>query len=135
MTHQISPLGCALIALGVATVATTNVASANGGVYLESGGIVVVEIESAPPTPSWALSTQTPAHTGDGYFRWDGPNLFQSPGAGGLFVFDFEITTPGTYSFNLRNRHEHPNPTEENDVWDPPPWEPPMRMEISRIPR
>jgi len=104
------------LGLGLATLATTGSASANGGVYLESGGLVVIQIESAPPS-GWTFSTQTPGYSGLGYFRWDGPDLFASPGTDGIFSFDIEISTPGTYIVNLRNRHEDPNPTEDNDVW------------------
>ena len=110
--------------LSAALVATTTVASAQG-TFLSQNGLLVVEMESAVPVGSWTLSSSTPGFTFDGYFRWDGPNLFNQPGSAGLFGFDFELDQSATWTLSLRNRHEHPDPTEENDVWikmDNGPW-------------
>jgi len=87
------------------------------GTFLAQDGLLVVELESAQPIGDWTLSTSTPGFIFDGYFRWDGPNLFNSPGASGIFGFEFEVETGGDWILSLRNRHEDPDPTEENDVW------------------
>ena len=87
------------------------------GTFLAQDGLLVVELESAEPIGDWTLSTSTPGFINDGYFRWDGPNLFNSPGASGIFGFEFEVETAGNWILSLRNRHEDPDPTEDNDVW------------------
>ncbi|MEZ6017399.1 MAG: hypothetical protein R3F49_19960 [Planctomycetota bacterium] len=112
-----SSLSRRVLSTGVLALACGAPALANGGVYLESNGLVVINFESRPTVGDWAFSNTTPNYSGDGYIRWDGPDLFGSPGTGGLFSYDIEISTPGTYTLNLRNRHEDPNPTEDNDVW------------------
>ena len=92
---------------------------------MAQNNLVAVQFESAPLVDSWTLSTSTPGFTEDGYFRWDGPNLFNSPGASGIFGFNFEVQQGGNYQLRLRNRHENPDATEENDVWirmDGGPW-------------
>ena len=84
-----------------------------------------MEIESGTPNDDWTLSSSTPGFTHEGYFRWDGPNLFNQPGASGIFGFDFELDQSATWILSLRNRHEDPDPTEANDVWirmDSGPW-------------
>jgi hypothetical protein len=46
------------------------------------------------------------------------------------------IPVPATYIFHLRNRHEDPNPTEDNDVWvrlDQGPWEKVFSNGISSV--
>ncbi|MEZ6015707.1 MAG: hypothetical protein R3F49_11370 [Planctomycetota bacterium] len=114
------------LAVGLFAATLGAPALADGGTYLESNGLVVILLESRPTVGAWTFSTQTPNWTGDGYIRWDGADLFQAPGAQGVFAYDIQINTPGTYKFNLRNRHEDPNPTEDNDVWvkmDNGPWE------------
>ena len=106
----------------LAAAAATALALSQGTVaaqvtYVAQNNLVAVQFESAPLVDSWTLSTSTPDFTEDGYLRWDGPNLFSSPGASGIFGFDFEVQEGGNYQLRLRNRHENPDATEENDVW------------------
>ena len=105
-----------MLALGLLALAAAPVAAAQGGVYLEQNGLVAVQFESAPSS-GWLESTQTGGFTGQNYRVWTGPNLFSQPGVAGVFSFDFHVTNPGTYILYIRNRHENPDPTEENDVW------------------
>lgn len=94
-------------------------------VWLERDDIVAIELESADLTGAWTVATDTPGFSGDAFIRWDGPDLFNSPGVQGIFGFDFEVETGGEWLLNLRNRHDHPDATEENDVWirmDGGPW-------------
>jgi len=116
MSQLNSQTGRRLLALGLLAFAAAPAAQADGGVFVEQNGLVAIHMESNPPS-GWTLSTSTPGWTGDGYFRWNGPNLFQQPGAQGVFAYDVLISTPGTYTLFLRNRHDDPNPTEHNDVW------------------
>ncbi|QDV05623.1 hypothetical protein Poly30_11220 [Planctomycetes bacterium Poly30] len=92
-------------------------APAAAQVYLAQSDLVVIEMEASGAPEAWGISTATPGYTGESYIRWNGPNLFNQPGQQGVFAFDFEVANGGTYRLNVRNRHENPDPTEENDVW------------------
>ncbi len=105
---------CGLVSLAV--LSTASEALAQGTFLQQSNGVVAIQMESADPAGAWSLSTSTPGFTGQGYFRWDGPNFFSIPG-NGIFGFDFEITTSGEHRVAIYNRHEDPDPTEENDTW------------------
>jgi hypothetical protein len=113
-------LGSAALGLSI----TTAFAQAQDGPFIAEDGILVVEFESGSPTGSWASETDVSGYTGSNYIRWDGANLFNTPGTD-VFGFDFEISEPGQYDFRLRNRHDHPDSTETNDVFirmDGGPW-------------
>ncbi len=92
--------------------------------FLEEGGAVVIEIESAPAAPGWTEESSLAGFAGTSYYRWTGPNHFSTPGHG-ILAYDIEITTPGDYRLLLHNRHDHPQIDQENDVWvrmDGGPW-------------
>ncbi len=133
LVRRTAPAAFRAVVLGsVAGLATTTGAFAQG-TFLSQNGLLVVEMESAVPIGAWTLSTSTPGFTFDGYFRWDGPNLFNQPGAAGVFGFDFELDQSATWTLSLRNRHEDPDPTEANDVWikmDNGPW---IKINIAMI--
>lgn len=99
-------------------------AVAGGGVYQEQDGLLVVEFESGETVGHWADESLVPDHTGSGYLRWDGSDHFNSPG-NGTFGFDFDLGQAGLFAFRIRNHHDHPDSTLENDVWvrvDQGPW-------------
>ena len=105
--------------LGVALAMTLGGASAHaaaGDVYQESDGLLVVELESSSAPTPWAYHEDVAGFTGSSYLVWEGPNLFNTPGQG-IFGFEFEIHEPGEYQFRIRNHHDHPDSTEENDAW------------------
>ncbi|MEM7308448.1 MAG: hypothetical protein AAF682_17335 [Planctomycetota bacterium] len=79
-------------------------------------GLIVIEVESSPPNGDWAVSTAFPGFTGDSYYRWDGPDLFFSPGSG-ILSYEFEVLEAGNYRFRYHNRHEAPQPDQANDAW------------------
>ena len=103
-------VGMCLTGMAAGAVANPN------DVYQEEGGLLVIELESASPGGSWFDEAGVAGHTGASYIRWNGSNHFNSPG-NGVFGFDFEIHEAGTYDFRIRNHHDDPDPTEENDVW------------------
>lgn len=115
MSQENHRFGRRALAACLLALATTPAALADGGVFLEQNGLVAIQFE-ANPSAGWTVSTSTPGWTGQSYYRWDGANYFPAA-VTGFIGFDIEITTPGTYTLYIRNRHEHPNPTEENDVW------------------
>ena len=110
-------MGTGAAAAALVLALTTGVAHADGEpVFQESGGLLVVEIESASPSGNWASETSIAGYTGSSYTRWNGPNLFSTPGTD-TFGVSFDVHQPGAYSFRIRNRHDHPDSTEANDVW------------------
>ena len=93
-------------------------------VFQAHEGLVVIEIESVPPDGDWTESTFYPGFTGESYYRWDGPDLFSSPGSG-ILTYDFEVVEDGNYEFHFHNRHDDPLPDQDNDCWvrvDGGPW-------------
>jgi hypothetical protein len=84
--------------------------------FQESGGLLVVEIESVAPTGSWVSETSNGGYTGASYYRWSGPDQFSSPGQG-VLRYEFDVQTPGTYRLAVHNRHDHPDSSLENDAW------------------
>lgn len=91
-------------------------AAARAQTFQESGGLVVVEIESAAPAGSWASETSIGGYTGTSYYRWAGGNQYGSGGSG-ILSYSINITTPGNYNLRIRNHHNHPDSTLENDCW------------------
>lgn len=83
--------------------------------YQESGGIVVLEVESAPLAGSWVKETAVAGCTGSGYYRWSGGN--QGSGGQGILRFNVRIANAGSYNLRIRNHHDHPDSTLENDCF------------------
>ena len=88
----------------------------DGGVYLAENGLVIIEVESTQPADGWAEETQFEGYTFQSYYRWAGSNHWNNPG-NGILAYRFETDAAGTWEFSLRNRHEHPDSTLENDCW------------------
>jgi hypothetical protein len=85
-------------------------------VFYEKDGIVVVEVESVPPSEDWVLKASHDGYTGSGYYEWTGPDHFFAGGYGTL-SYDIMINTPGTYQFQVRSFNPSNDATEHNDVW------------------
>lgn len=84
--------------------------------FCETGGLIVAQIESVPAHSGWVAETSKPGFTGTSYYRWAGPNFFSTPGQGTL-TYTLNVTTPGLYHMRLRNLHDNPDATIENDCW------------------
>lgn len=97
-------------------LAATSTAWGQEGPFLEDDGLLVIEIESGDAAGSWSEETDIAGFTGSSYTRWSGPNHFSQPG-NDVFGFDVRINDPGRFHFRIRNRHDHPDSTEANDVW------------------
>jgi hypothetical protein len=97
-----------------ALLTLASVSLAQTPVFQEVNGLVAIEVESVGATGYWAQETQWTGFTGSSYYRWNGPN--QAAGFGTL-RYDFEVSQAGLYNLRLRNRHNLPDPTEENDCW------------------
>lgn len=103
--------------------------SVPAGAFIEDGGIVVIEMESAETLPgSWkdasnysttfSPSVNNPAGASDSDFIiWQGPQYTGSPN-NGLITYPVVISTPGVYKFQWRNQVGNgTNATEHNDTW------------------
>ena len=104
------------VSQSAAILALVSTAVAQTPVFQEVNGLVAIEFESLPPQGDWRQETQWTGFSGGAYFRWAGPNHYTTPGFGTL-RYDFAVTQAGLYNIRLRNRHNLPDPTEENDCW------------------
>ena len=84
--------------------------------FCETDGLVVAEIESIGLSGSWVQETNFAGYTGSGYYRWAGGNQYNNPGQGVLTVI-LNIVEEGDYQMRIRNYHDEPDATLENDCW------------------
>lgn len=107
-----------LFALSVVVMAQA-AAAAEGDVFIEKEGVVVMEVESMPAQGGWTESTEIDGYRGDSYYVWTGPDHFKKDSAGnGAIKYTFRITTPGNYQMRWRNRITiGESNTEHNDSW------------------
>ncbi|MCA9377118.1 DUF5060 domain-containing protein [Candidatus Dojkabacteria bacterium] len=84
--------------------------------YIANNGLIVIEVEKLNYTDGWNEETLIPGYTGQGYLHWVGGDFFSTPG-NGLIEIPIWIEEAGTYNLRLRNFHDHPDASEENDVW------------------
>lgn len=82
----------------------------------DANGIFVFEAESSPLAGSWVAESSLSGYSGASYLRWNGRNQFNSPGTG-ILTYRLWCEQPGRYRLQMHNRHEHPDPSEENDCW------------------
>ncbi len=100
--------------------------SGTSGAFIESNGLVVIEMESTENLPgSWVNSTDStspnisnPASaTGGDFIVWEGGQFFNQQG-NGLITYPIEITTTGTYEFKWRTQVGNgTSSTDHNDTW------------------
>lgn len=85
--------------------------------FQESGGLVVIEIESAVAYGAWALDTNRIGYTDDGYLQYNGPDYYNNPG-NSLLDFEIAIEKPGKYRFQWHSLIAvGESNTEHNDSW------------------
>jgi hypothetical protein len=106
-----------LLTLPLALCLTSFLCAQDGGVYLAIDDIVAIEMESTPPSdPGWSVVTDNSNYLFRSFYRWDGPDYWGAPGQG-ILAYRFRVSQQGNYKLSLRNRHDHPDSTLENDVW------------------
>ncbi len=88
-------------------------------VFQESGGIVVMEVESEAPTEQWSEEQSIGGFRGQGYYVWRGEQFFNPASAGrGTISYRFFINTPGNYEMRWRSYIAHGNlGSDYNDSW------------------
>jgi len=85
------------------------------GVFQETGGLAVAEIESEP-TNGWTRVTSPAGYTGSAAYKWNGPNYFSTPGRN-ILKYNFNINNAGTYNLDLRSYNASSDNKEFNDVF------------------
>ena len=106
-----------LAASAMAIVAAATVAPAQDTIFQEENGLIVIEMESMPPSTGWALETSRGGFTGSGYYHFVGNNAFGSPNSNTIIIYTVRVDNPGLYNLRMRNQHNFPDHTEENDCW------------------
>jgi len=71
------------------------------GAFRESGGLVVVEVESAPVVAPWVLETSRGGYTGSSYYRMTVDDFDRNPPHAGELVYRINITNAGTYRLRI----------------------------------
>lgn len=80
-------------------------------------GLLVVEIESAPPADDWEIRTELSGASGS-YYYWNYPNAINRDTSIGVMEYHVNISEAGRYRFQLRSaRGPIDNNTEENDAF------------------
>ncbi len=108
--------GLLALSLSVA-VAGTAVDTLAQGPFREEGGLIIMEFENTDFSGTdWELRTQRGGWHGDGYLRWEGPDLFFEAGRG-LIEFPIRVTNPGEYNVKMYSQHNGEAADADNDVW------------------
>ncbi|MEM9984598.1 MAG: hypothetical protein AAF804_05830 [Bacteroidota bacterium] len=85
--------------------------------YQESGGLVIIELESAVSYGLWELESSRPGFTGEGYLHYNGTNYYNQPG-NSLLKFEIAIEKAGKYRFQWHSLIAvGQSNTEHNDSW------------------
>ncbi|MGF1452054.1 MAG: DUF4350 domain-containing protein [Opitutales bacterium] len=101
---------------GDSVVVTVLPEAAGTGAFVETDGLVVMDVESMDVVSPWSEENSIPGFLGDGYFVGT-VNRFSNPGFGTI-SYPFTVTTSGRYQLNWRSRiAQGTNNTEHNDSW------------------
>lgn len=85
------------------------------GNYQEASGSLMMEAESQDPN-GWTAN----AVGGQSFYTWEGGNYWGAGSAGvhGYLSYPFDISTPGTYRFQMYSlQGDLGNPDAEDDIW------------------
>ncbi len=86
------------------------------GVYQESNGLVVMEMENTPSDLGlWQQKTEHSGYTGDGYLQFLGNSHISGPPNSPL-EYKFRIDTPGLYYLHLRSRKDNSADPTRTDI-------------------
>ena len=89
-----------------------------GALFTDSAGIVVIDLELIMPGDQWVIAKSESGYIGEHYFRYLGPNDFNSPGARGIINIPIKIDQTGDYHFRWHSKITFGNEaTEHNDSW------------------
>lgn len=85
-------------------------------IFMEAGGQIVMEVESAPLAGDWKAEKDLSGFSGESYYTWRSSANISREGQG-ILTYRIKVTTPGTYHLRIHNRHDFPDATEENDCF------------------
>jgi len=102
----------------IGTLGISQAALANP-VFNESGGIVMMEVESVGTQGRWVRESSIGGYRGSAYYVWRGEQYFNPASAGrGTIRYHFRINSPGNYQMRWRSRIAHGSiGSEHNDTW------------------
>jgi len=92
-------------AVGVISLVGVSASAMAAGLFQESGGLVVVEVESEPVAGDWVAETSHSGFTGTCYYRMNG-NTYQTGSPNGRLVYRVNITNAGTYRLRIHSCKE-----------------------------
>lgn len=92
--------------------------ASQGGVFLETNGLLVMESSSAVAVVEpWKIEAYIAGYTGLSYIRFDGNTIEKGP-PNGILNYPFQIISEGTYAMQLRsNKNYTADPTVSNDCY------------------
>jgi hypothetical protein len=93
------------VPLAVIAVLGATTEALTAGVFYESGGLIVVEVESEPTAGDWVAETGRTGFTGTCYYRMNG-NTYQSGSPNGRLVYNINIANAGTYRLRIHSNKE-----------------------------
>ena len=104
--------------MGVPDMNVPDMNPPTSGAFIEAGGLIVFEIESAPLATGWVQETALSGFTGSAYYTWQGGNQPTPADAGkGILRYDIRVNDPGDYRFRIRNRRDRLPSNNFNDCW------------------
>lgn len=115
--ESVSPDNSSNGAIDTGVVATTSCDNPTDQIFVEEGGILIIEAENTEIKGEWSLQNSIEGYAGQGYIVWTGEDLFGKPGQG-LHNYKIRISTPGTYRIQIRSYNTiGESGSENNDVW------------------
>ena len=91
-------------AISILTCALGYGATSAANPFVESDGIVIMEVESETASGGWVVDNAIFGTSGS-YHLWNGQNNFGNPQNGDAITYTFEIQTPGNYEARWRSRN------------------------------
>lgn len=88
-------------------------------IFNEVNGQLTIEAENLNLNSNWQIGSaeNKAGFTGDGYIFWNGNDFFNSTNDG-IIEADFQINSPGKYTFHWHNRvGSGSSSTDFNDTW------------------
>ena len=90
--------------------------------YMETNGLVVMDVEFVDPMTGWTEDTRIPGFTGSSYYVATGFDSFTTPGKS-ILTYKFAVTKSGSYQLQWRSAITDKNGgffdlhSEHNDSW------------------
>lgn len=117
LQHLRTKVATLLLAAAAILLLSARPALGQPSAFIEKDGLIVIQAESVDLTGDWVIESTEANHTGTGYIRWNGNDLFGNPGVG-ILAYPVHIKNAGDYNVRFRMSHlGAPKGDQENDVW------------------